>query len=66
MPSTKIYSSEEVAEINKTYYDSHRDKVCAYQRKPCFCDCGAFICYGALRMHKKSKKHYKIMSKMKI
>jgi hypothetical protein len=55
---------ERIKEINKNYYDSHREEIAEYMRQRVMCECGCEVCYAALCLHKKSKRHIKNLEKI--
>ena len=59
-------SPEKIQEINKRYYDTHREKISENMRRKVTCECGFVVCYGALCLHKKSKRHIKNLEKFDL
>jgi len=52
---------EKIQEINKNYYDSHRDKIIEHMTTKVTCKCGKVLCAGAMSKHRKSKTHQMIL-----
>lgn len=66
MPDYKYYRNqpERIVEINKNYYDAHRDQICQYMSQRVECACGCDVAYGSLYSHRKTKRHLKNLEKI--
>ena len=46
-------------EINRTYYNKHREKIIANLLRKVTCECGCIISYANLKKHQQSGNHFK-------
>ena len=53
----RLENLEEERTRDREHYHKHKEKYLARDKEKVECECGAVVCRGYLREHKKSKKH---------
>ena len=53
----RLENLEEERRRDREHYHKHKEKYLARDKEKVECECGAVVCRGYLREHKKSKKH---------
>jgi hypothetical protein len=58
-------NKDKLTEYNQNYRDKNKDKINEKQKEKVKCECGCEIRRSDLSIHKKTKKHIKLMSSIK-
>lgn len=62
---TKQNKTSNIREYNKEWYKKNRDHRRAYFKECIICECGTTVTRGSKNLHMKSKKHSKLLTKIK-